>query len=99
MTKKISDLPYDIIKFKPGEYPDEIRNDNLNESNKMTKQDIKNIIQERPFGLDGISKALFEIENISSAFSLLSESEKSKFKSLIENKKKKFFKIIKKNLI
>ena len=60
---------------------------------------IKNIIQERPFGLDGISKALFEIENISSAFSLLSESEKSKFKSLIENKKKKFFKIIKKNLI
>ena len=60
---------------------------------------IKNIIQERPFGLDGISKALFEIENISSAFSLLSESEKSKFKSLIENKKKKFFKIIKKKLI
>ena len=60
---------------------------------------IKNIIQERPFGLDGIPKALFEIENISSAFLLLSENEKSKFKSLIENKKKKFFKIIKKKLI
>jgi len=60
---------------------------------------IKNIIKERPFGLDGIPKELFEIENISSVFSLLSENEKLKFKSLIVNKKNKFFKIVKKKLV
>jgi len=60
---------------------------------------IKNIIQERPFSLDGIPEALFEIENISTIFSLLSENEKLKFKSLVENKKNKFFRTIKKKFI
>ena len=69
----------------------------LNNMNAVDR--IKNIIQKRPFGLNGIPKELFEIENISSVFSLLSENEKLKFKSLIENKKNKFFKTIKKKLI
>ena len=60
---------------------------------------LKKIISEHPFGINGISEDLWEIEDANkfkTAYNSLDEHEKIKFKNLIINNQKSHIKKIKK---